>query len=229
MKTLWLALLTAFSIASAAPAQILSGTGTAVIDGFIGNDEWADAAAPSFPVTVPGGGTANGTLWVMNDATNLYIALSIVHLGDILNLAVFLDASGDGDTLGPGDDLIGYTTNTGVVQDLFTGPSGGFDTSDGGTLDVVGASATTTVSTYLELSHPLDSGDLGHDIAVGPNDLVAFFAQISFLTDGATTFYPGPDSGIEAQIQIAPEPEAAASAAIALICVALLRSRAASR
>ncbi len=229
MKTLCLALVTALSIASTAPAQILSGTGTAVIDGVIFNDEWADAAAPLFLVTVPGGGTVNGTLFVMNDATTLYIALSVVHLGDILDLGVFLDATGDGETLGAGDDAIGFTADGFARDSYYTGLLRSPDTSDGGALDVVGASSTTTNSTYIELSHPLDSGDAGHDIAVGPDDLVAFFARISFITDGATTFYPGPDSGIEAQIQIAPDPEASASAALALICVALLRSRAATR
>ncbi len=48
----------AWMIAAPASSQILSGSGTAVIDGVIDNEEWADADAPIFLVDLPGGGIA---------------------------------------------------------------------------------------------------------------------------------------------------------------------------
>lgn len=229
MKTICLALVMTFAVASPGAALILSGTGTAVIDGVIDNVEWAGADAPIFQIDKPGGGTVNGSLFVMNDATNLYIALVVVYLDGGIDLSVEFDASGDGETLGAGDDDIGFNTSSGTARDGYrtasTAPS---DTSGGGTLDVIGAWSTTAVSTYIEISHPLDSGDVGHDIAVGPSELLPFFAQIRLAPGSVDTFYPGPSAGIEAQIEIVPEPGAGASAALALLGVVTLRSRSAA-
>jgi hypothetical protein len=197
-----------------------------VIDGVIDNAEWADAAAPLFLVDVPGGGTTQAAFYVMNDATNLYIGLVVVYLDSGIDLSVSFDASGDGDTLGSGDDGIGFYSGSGLPRDgYWTATTAPSDTSGGGTLDVVGASSTTAVSTYIEISHPLDSGDMGHDIAVGEDDLVAFFAQIRLFPGSVDSFYPGPVAGIEAQILV-PEAEAGASSGLVmLVLCGLVRAR----
>ncbi len=213
-------------IAAPASAQILSGTGTAVIDGVIDNQEWADADAPLFLLNLPGGDTTAAALYVMNDATNLYLGFVVLYLDDLIDVGVFFDASGDGEAPTVGDDTIGFTTTSGAVRDGYfeTGLSP-FDTSDGGTLDVVGASSTTSVSTQIEISHPLRSGDTGHDIDVGPDDLLAFYAQVRLFPCCTDSFYPGPVGGVEAQIQIVPESSASLLAALAmLIGIARYRS-----
>lgn len=202
----WITLALACAIAVPASAQILSGRGTAVIDGVIDNEEWADADAPIFLVDLPGGGTAGAALYVMNDAVNLYLGFVVLYLEDLIDVGISFDASGDGQTGTVGDDSIGFATVTNAVRDTFVGPSSAdFDTNDGGTLDVVAATSTTTVSTYIELSHPLRGGDTEHDIDVGPDDLLPFYAQIRLFPCCTDSFYPGPVAGIEAQIQIAPE------------------------
>lgn len=220
----WIALALACAIAAPASAQTLSGHGTAVIDGVIDNQEWADADAPLFLVDLPGGGTAAAAIYVMNDATNLYLGFVILYLEDLIDVGISFDASGDGETGTVGDDSIGFATMTNAVRDNFVGPStADFDTNDGGTLDVVAATSTTTVSTYIELSHPLRGGDTSHDIDVEPGDILPFYAQIRLFPCCTDTFYPGPAAGIEAQIQIVPEPGAAALALGALLGIASLR------
>lgn len=209
----------AWLFASPAFAQTLSGHGTAVIDGVIDNAEWADADAPIFLVNRPGGGSPIGAaLYVMNDATNLYLGFVILYLDDLIDVSLAFDASGDGQTGTVGDDSIGFATMTNAVRDNFVGPStADFDTNGGGTLDVVAATSTTTVSTYIEMSHPLRSGDTGHDIDVGPGDLLAFYAQIRLFPCCTDSFYPGPVAGIEAQIQIVPEATSGSAAALVVL------------
>ncbi len=166
----------------------------------------------------------------MNDATNLYLGFVVIYKDDLIDVSVNFDASGDGETLTVGDDAIGFTTTSSAVRDNYvamgTAP---FDTSDGGTLDVVGAWSTTSIATQIELSHPL-RGDAGHDIDVGPDDLLAFFATIRLFPCCTDSFSPGPVGGIEAQIQIVPEAMSGSAAALAaLLGCARSRRRSARR
>jgi hypothetical protein len=224
-RALGLGLCLALAPCLSASAQILSGSGTATIDGVIEAAEWAGADAPIFIVDVPGGDIAGASLSVMNDATNLYLGLIVVYKVDLIDLSVYFDASGDGDTHTAGDDSIGFTTVTNAVRDNFnTAGSSFFDTSDGGTLDVVGATSTTSIATHIEISHPLDGGDTGHDLAVGPGELLPFYAMVRLFPCCTDSFYPGPVAGIEAQIQIVPE--ATSGSAVALAALAgLARAR----
>lgn len=223
----------AWMIAAPASAQILSGSGTAVIDGVIDSEEWADADAPIFLVDLPGGDVAGAALYVMNDATNLYLGLAVVYAGGAVDLSVELDASGDGATVGAGDDAIGYSTGSGIARDNFrTGISAPFDTSGGGTLDVVGDHSTSASATWIEIAHPLSGSDTAHDIDVGGGDFLPFYVRIGLSgePDDAISFYPGPAAGIEAQIQIVPEATSGSAAALAaLLGCARSRRRGISR
>lgn len=224
MKSAILALLGACAFAAPAFAQALSGTGTAVIDGVIDNQEWIDAAAPLFLADTPGG-METAALYVMNDATNLYFGLVIVYLGGAVDLSVEFDASGDDETLTAGDDGIGcYSLNDAARDGYRTESMAPSDTSGGGSIDVACASSTTAVSTYIEMSHPLDSGD-GRDIAVGPGAVLPFFASIRVFPGAHDTHYPGPAAGIEAQIEIVPEPGTAATGVLSLLSLLALRPR----
>lgn len=220
MKAAVLALALGCALATPSPAQILSGSGTAVIDGVIDNTEWIDAAAPLFPVNTPGGTTPGG-LFVMNDATHLYLGLVVVYTDGIVDFGVEFDASGDQVLRGAGDDAIGLASN-GSPRDAYrtvsTAPS---DTSGGGTLDVVGAVHVGENSTTIELSHPLDGGD-PLDIAVAVDDLLRFGVRIAVFPGGYETHYPGPTPTESARIEIVPEPGSAPGAAVAGIASALL-------
>jgi hypothetical protein len=78
---LWVLLLGALaiptSVESHAVGVSLSGFGTASIDGSLGPGEWATAGSVNFAVNLPQGGTAPATLFVMNDVSNLYLAIRI--------------------------------------------------------------------------------------------------------------------------------------------------------
>jgi hypothetical protein len=215
----------AWTIAAPASAQTLSGSGTATIDGVIENAEWVDAGTALFLVDEPGGDSALAGIFVMNDATNLYLAFTVGYKEDLIDVSVQFDASGDGETLTAGDDAIGFTTTSGAVRDLYYASSPDFDTNYGGTLDVVGATSTTEFTTQIEISHPLDGEDAGHDIAVGPGELLPFYATIRLFPCCTDSFYPGPVAGIEAQIQIAPEASGSAAALAALLGCARARRR----
>src|SRR5512140_130852 len=60
----------------------LSAFGSAVIDGIQSPGEWTGAARYDFAVQKPsseGGGTTPATLFVMNDAVNLYLAVQVAR------------------------------------------------------------------------------------------------------------------------------------------------------
>jgi hypothetical protein len=66
----------AASRAQTATADYLAGSGTARVDGVLSDGEWAGAAKVEFQVNrldSEGGGSTPATLYVMNDATNLYL------------------------------------------------------------------------------------------------------------------------------------------------------------
>jgi hypothetical protein len=92
------------------------------IDGEIGTSEWQTAASSSFSVTI-GGNPYSGTLYVMNDASNLYIGIKVVD--DDFNsdptpdgVAVYFDNDNDG-TFEPGDDSVGMIAGTMGFLDRF--------------------------------------------------------------------------------------------------------------
>jgi hypothetical protein len=62
------------------PDLVLSGFGTATIDAVMSPGEWEGAARIEYLANVPphdGGGTTPAALFIMNDETNIYIALKI--------------------------------------------------------------------------------------------------------------------------------------------------------
>jgi hypothetical protein len=62
--------------------------------------------------------------------------------------------------------------------------------------------------TVYEMSHPLNSGDLGHDFSLAPGQTVGFELELRFC-DSQTctdTFWPGPSLQGFNQIAILPQP-----------------------
>jgi len=89
-------------------AVVLSAWGTATIDGVIYAAEWANADALAFS-TGPGN-IYVGTIYMMNDATNLYIGVTVNGDGTIGsndNVVFYFDNDNGGEaTLEVGDDFV---------------------------------------------------------------------------------------------------------------------------
>lgn len=192
-----------------AALPLLAGLGTATLDGMMNTGEWADAACAAVPINVPGGHTTPGRFCVMNDQSNLYVALQFKRgSGDIgSTFAVEFDNNDDG-VAENGDDVILYNPAVGFFDEFRTNlppcPSSEPatcalpDTDHAGTDDGAGAFTNDgTYSTY-EMSHSLNSGDAGHDFALAAGDRVGFFffARMiqppgAFPADFGDTNFPG--------------------------------------
>ena len=166
----------------------LSAFGTPVVDGVLAAGEWDGAARIDFSARVPsndGGGTTPGSLFVMNDAANLYFAVRVSRPGAPRgSFLVEFDNDHDAVLLEQGDD--GFVANPGsFFADFFrtTEPPcpagficGLLDTQLGGTAD--GLSATGSGTFVYEVSKPLDSADDAHDISLVAGDTVGLGATI---------------------------------------------------
>jgi K319-like protein len=169
----------------------LSGTGTARIDGALSPGEWDNAGRLDFPVLLPahdGGGTFTATLYVMNDATNLYLALRapLVAVPDVLTLTF----DNDNDRVfREGEDALGLFPATGFADWYFTTQppcQPGFfclvpDDWGGGTQNGIGVVATSGDHVVYEVAHPLNSGDR-LDFALKAGDQVGFRVQYSITS-----------------------------------------------
>jgi hypothetical protein len=169
----------------------LTGSGTPVVDGVISPGEWDAAGSVSFTATVAGGPSVPGTLRVMNDATNLYLGVSVRE--PVLGSTAFrFDNNHDGSGIEQGDDnlAIGFGVSPPGANKLADGtysrlppcPAGftcGFqDTELGGTTDGFGAFHVSGDEVDYEISHPLDSADNAHDFSLHAGSVVGVLFQV---------------------------------------------------
>ena len=173
-----------------APAPIASaenitirGFGTAVVDGELAPGEWDHAGFYNFEARrapAEGGGTVPASFYVMNDATNLYLALrvSVQNIGGSVFDTAF-HAPGP-NAFGEGSDILRTSATT--FDDLHYHPISPFqwtwlgDVADGGSRD--GTSATQTHLGYVvyEVVHPLNTSDDRHDFSLTIPKRVTFYA-----------------------------------------------------
>jgi len=198
-----LGFLTCMLIAVAACPHAEAGSGVTLsaytatpptLDGNIQAAEWAAAASKTFGPFGPGM-AYSGTLYMMNDGTNLYIGVSIegdatFSAGD--GFSVYFDNDhGAEATWELGDDYVG-AWGASSFGDLFF--DGGSFVSDvpGGTIDGQAAGSRQGSSNQFELSHPLNDADDAHDISLSLGQTVGF----SFMpqVDG-TSYSVIPDFG----------------------------------
>lgn len=187
----------------------LTGKGLATIDGVLSPGEWDEAGVFNLSVRVPGGGTTPATLYVMNDNLNLYVALrfnrTFVDPGN--TLAFEFDNNNNG-VAENGDDVFGFTPPI-FFDDYRTNappcPSGSdpascgpSDPEGGGTVDGQGAFLNNGTFSIYEMSHPLNSGDIGHDFVLNGGQTVGFFLSLRMIGPGgqypqdfADTDFPG--------------------------------------
>ena len=173
----------------------LSGSGTPTIDGVMSAGEWDGAESVLFPVNIPGGGTVTGTLSVMNDAANLYIAVRFNYT-DVVNTA-YLNFDNDHDgTWEAGEDQLRINPSIGFKDAVHPGV---VDTGVGGTNDGAGAFSNSGGVTVYEFSHPLDSTDDANDFSIGAGDTVGFNIFVRLIASGGSwpddygdTYFPTP-------------------------------------
>ena len=188
-------------VIAAASVQIpFSAFGTATIDGVWSPGEWHNAAQLDFVVNLPfpGGGTAPAKLFVMNDNSNLYLALRFRRERLDPGNTLFFEFDGDLDgQVEVGDDAI-----------LVNGPGSFFDNSkqcprcggqrdvdDGGTTDGRGTIFNDGIDTVYEMSHPLDSPDDEHDFSLDSGDCTGFSLFLRILAGGYLRDTPFPWGG----------------------------------
>ena len=203
------------------------------IDGVINAAEWTDAESLAF-VTIPSFGDSHvGTIWVANDSTNLYVAVSIsdTSLADRQLLINFDDVHNG--LLDVGDDVIAFSA-TFVSPDLFvseasqTSLTKALDTFGGGTTDVTVAASGNGSLNQFEFSHPLCSPDVTHDFCLVPGDTVGF--NLEYHGTGSIDGWPvahGPPlldaSGWGDIVVAVPEPSSALLVTSALLMLMLIQ------
>ncbi|UCH32361.1 MAG: hypothetical protein JSV05_03000, partial [Candidatus Bathyarchaeota archaeon] len=150
------------------------------IDGIIDVDtEWVMADQAPFII----GGSYAGTLYVMNDATNLYLAVRIADDDFGTNtstrdfVAFFFDADHDG--VGPeiGDDSLVCISMSTYLDQFFQDPSYAWDNLNGGTNDGVVGSSGDGIHNEFEISHPLNSTNDAHDFSLTMGDTIGFMIR----------------------------------------------------
>ena len=142
-----------------------------IMDGKIDDSEWASASKVTFINKYAG----ESTIYVMNDAKNLYFALKIrdTNLADVIGqfdqVVIDFHMPDDGKPYGQGDDLIGcapprtFDDSNNLGQDRFSADR-----------QIDGECAVTRIGDYnhFELRHPFNSGDQ-QDMALGAGGTAA--------------------------------------------------------
>ncbi len=209
---------------SSGPGVELSAYGTATIDGRMGPGEWDKAARVDFQANLPvndGGGTTPATLYVMNDNSNLYLALKIARssFGGATNPVFEFDNDNDG-SREDGDD--GFGMSAGIYQSpefydvyRYTCPDSPAGSAGCSALDTEttrgilpsgtnnGATAATNdgADTIIEMSHPLSSGDVLHDFSLKEGATVGFHLNLRLFSLTPACNYDPPcyaDTGLPA-------------------------------
>jgi hypothetical protein len=181
----------------------LRGFGTATIDGVLAPNEWDGAGRHDFPANrAPnqGGGTVPATLFVMNDSTNLYLALrvAVANLGNSAFDGLF---SQSGSSPFTGADILRAVPWGFYDMHLHqTSPSTWewlADTADGGTQDGTSAARVDGGVAVYEVTHPINSADDPHDFSLAIPSHISFTAVFQHCVAGScgTTIIPGSTGG----------------------------------
>jgi hypothetical protein len=191
-----------------------AGFGTAVVDGVLGANEWDPSASVSLTVNLPGGGTTQGQLYVMNDATNLYLAVAIQRPAADPTTVLQFSFDNDNDGFGGenGEDRLesdSWPTGAIFIDGWWEAggscPPGLSCAMTDGTQDGAGAFTNNGTVSVFEIVHPLNSADNSHDFSLSLGDIVGFSMSLS-ISDAsnnfASTSFPDPFSILWAKILI---------------------------
>ena len=163
-----------------------------VVNGIIAAGEYDDGATVTFPVTLPGGGTATATVSFTHDRKDLYMAVAFdrgspFHTNDIVGIEFDNDNDGIREN---GDDIIlsgplPVLNTPGDGGDWYrfnNGNDNGPDGETGGTQDATIAWGVVGTRGTFEMRHDLDSDDDAHDFSIDlmrGTQTVGFLVQVS--------------------------------------------------
>jgi len=177
----------------------VQGRGTPGVNGSFADGEWQCARQYDFTANVSGGSTP-ATLYVMNDDTNLYLAVRLARSSsDKVNTLQFnFDNNNSWKTSGTGaaeagDDILSLDAAKGFTDAFLTlkcvnssqSSCWATDVSDGGTADGSGAVANDGTYTTYEIAHPLNTADDAHDYSLSVASNVGLFLTLQ-TGSGAT-------------------------------------------
>jgi hypothetical protein len=186
-----------------APDRVFSAFGTPSLDGVVGETEWADASALAFQAGMPGGGTIPGELRIMNDASNLYLAVRLGTTSPTTSVAFGFDNDHDGVWPEEGSDglALGFGVRNFFGDLVLSGRDGcpgalcGFHDVDlGGTVDGQGLRTIQGGETQIEISHPLDSADDLNDFSVAAGEVLGFGFQVAVCSSSLDCVFTQPVS-----------------------------------
>lgn len=146
------------------------------IDGNIQAGEWVAASTNTFGPFGP----ISGTLYMMNDGLNLYIAVSIEGDDDFDpgdGFEVYFDNDhGAEANMEEGDDYVRASGESGFVDGYyyFVNETAWGTAWDTGTVDGLAMGSRQGTSNQFELRHPLDSTDDVHDFSLTAGQTVGF-------------------------------------------------------
>jgi len=163
------------------PGADVGAFGSAVVDGVRSPNEWDRAAVIDY---------GQYAFYVMNDDRNLYVAMRVdMPTLQFSSFGIEFDNDHDGVFYEPGDDSLVFITTLGFLDEFRTADNVLPDTDQRGSNDGAGAAANDGQSSFYEMSHPLNSGDLGHDVALRPGDTVGFIAVATICDSGCTDLW----------------------------------------
>ncbi|PKO12063.1 MAG: hypothetical protein CVU39_25940 [Chloroflexi bacterium HGW-Chloroflexi-10] len=189
---------------------LAAGFGTAAIDGVIDPTEWAAADVASIQM-IFSSPYLNGSLYVMQDSTNLYLGFTVDDdelstfywygfYGDTLEIN--FDDNNSGTLYDVGENKVILGAYDPWIEDLhFIGTTGtaAFDPQQDGE----GRATRVGDKNHYELSFPLCSGDI-HDFCLEPGDVAGLQLQYNDIyADGAAPLaYLFPDDQLDALVTI---------------------------
>ena len=168
-----------------------------IIDGDLNSfaGEWTNAATQEFDTI--SGPNKHGKIYVMNTQTDLFIAIEINDgTNNDVNDFIWITFDNDNDgTIEVGDDAL-VVGMAAIFEDRhIADPSSAIlDTSDSGSSDGSGAASFGFSWTY-EISHPLKSGDTGHDFQLSVGDVVGFTIRFHDSSEMQSSYWPSLSGG----------------------------------
>lgn len=173
-------------IAGAAPRIPPPPNPAVTIDGHVQPGEWNGATAADITLQLPDGTAVPATIYMTNDANNLYAALTFAtKAADTISVSFNFDVNDD-DVIDDGDDAcVGILSTAGAssfVDDYYFEQGicpvdsicSGSDTDRGGTTDGTAVGTRENGVTTIELMHPLRSADVANDIQIADLGKVGF-------------------------------------------------------
>jgi hypothetical protein len=194
--------------ATAVSSIVFRGFGTATLDGAMSAGEWDSAAHADFTVNraaSEAGGTVPATMYVMNDAANLYLGMKVMN-ATIGYSRIDVQFGG---RIQEGADRL-QVDRVGNFVDRFSheiAPNSWLTVRDidyGGTTDGAEAEANAPGYSFYELSHPLNDADDAHDFSLRLLLRTSFNLRFNHCTTScaASSLFPGPESSPQADIVV---------------------------